>query len=258
MQIKGCTVTDNQEKISRTVGVCLSVSEVWKLALQPSSWPADTSEHLLTCQGCRGRLTRALAAVQTRESAERKLAGALLLLAGAARCCARQPFALPRPADRFDSGPTQEDGVVVFDFDDPNLQATLSAIEDGGGLLRIEHRKLEVGDLILALVRDTGGTVVWARFVMLRRGFRHAIGHVRIAAWELEKPRYQLFIDPVPLVPAEAAGLLRDSFFQACLDAPESIEMWRTWAREMLERDSSPQAVRLVLEQVRDADLLCS
>ncbi len=240
---------------SVTTNHCLLLPQIWDLALQPRGWPVAVSEHLLSCRRCRGHLTQALTAVGRREAAERKFAAALLLLAVAARGRARQPFALPRPAERFDSGKGATDDGAVFDFEDSNLKAIVSSLEDGGFLLRIEHRGLEPGHLVLALVQTPTGSVDWARYVMLRQGYRQAIGHVRLPTFQLDDSSNQLFVDPVTTVPDSAADLLRDSFVQASLDAPESFPMWRAWARQRLQRCPGSEPLRRVMEEMIDSDI---
>jgi hypothetical protein len=232
----------------------IPVPRAWAVALDPAAASFKESEHLLICSACSARVQRAMTALAARREARERYEAALVLLAALVKTHTRRPFALPRPAvTGFETGPAHDDGFVTYDFDDPDLTAGVERTGDGRYLLHIEHPGRKPGDLLLAVVRRPDDPQpAWARFVMLRPGYRHPEATARLDEAALPGDHYQLYLDVVAAPPPEAADLLRASLQDARADDPPAVAAWQAWAEAALKAGAG-DPLRPVLEEISDA-----
>lgn len=229
---------------------CLAPSRFWKVALGRDVWSAPEAGHLEACERCRQLRDEVTAAVEQKKQADRRVAAALLLIAGLVKNRSRTPLRLPRATMAFDTGPDQVD-FVSFDFEDQNLKAVIECKSSDRSLLHVEDRRHRPGDLLLAAVKTADGRAVWSRFLVLRAR-RHPEATARLDPAALRGEGCHLYLDAVAAPPPGSADLLRESFEAAQADDPAALKYWKGWANATLEAGAGDAALREVLESIRD------
>lgn len=246
---------------SASAGDCLTPSRVWLLAAQPRRWTFEESEHLRACTTCQARVKEAMASLTERRDARRRYATALLLLAAAAKLeAARTALRLPRPKSPVNKGATTidiDDNYTPLEVSgDVDLTASVKRTDDGRYLLTIQHDRLPPGRLVLAVVSSAEGSPLWSRWLMLHAPRKASRARVRLDEAALPGDNYPLDLKPDAPPTAQTADILRLSFQDAQADDKKAIPVWQAWARETLEAGVAEEALRHVIEEIRDASPL--
>jgi hypothetical protein len=235
---------------------CPRASRFWGLALGQTDWTPEERRHIDACPQCRGYEAEVRQAVQARQVAAAAALAALVTLV------ARQRLARLAAASQFAEKPAPAEIRLSFEAD-PQLTAILYREPDGSHWLGLEHTQLAPGTLLqVVLAVPQGSQPSWTRFVVLRKGFEHAVARLWVEeVFPADGPERELTVRLAPSASAllpEAAALLRDSFARARAEDPASaiptedvpIPAWQTWARAALREDGLSAVIRSVLEEI--------